>query len=66
MLPFKHTVRATDSTINRLIAAANHFGIEEVDWTYEWSDGGRAVFSFDSEEKRNAFKFLVWGHQISN
>ena len=59
MFPFRHIVRANDVTINGYIEQANWLGIEGASWTYEWMDGGRAVFAFDTEERRNNFKFFV-------
>jgi hypothetical protein len=66
MFPFRNPVHANDITINEHIKAANHFGIQDVNWTYEWADGSRAIFWFDTEERRASFKCLVWLHQISN
>jgi hypothetical protein len=66
MFQFKHAVRANDLTIKKLIAAANHFGVEEVNWTFGWLDGGRVVFAFDTKERLDAFRTLVWIHGISN
>ena len=59
MFPFRHKVRANDVTINGYIQDANRFGTEGENWTYEWMDGGRVVFAFDTEERRNTFRFAV-------
>ena len=59
MFPFRHIVRANDVTINGYIQNANRFGTEGENWTYEWMDGGRAVFAFDTERRRNTFRFCV-------
>jgi hypothetical protein len=66
MFPFRLTVPANDITINEYVKAASHFGIQDVNWTYEWADGGRAIFAFDTEERKVRFKCLIWLHQISN
>ena len=52
-------MRANDKTINGYIRHANHFGTEGENWTYEWMDGSRAVFAFDTEKRRDTFKFFV-------
>jgi hypothetical protein len=63
--PFEYIVYANDRTIKKLTDAASHFGTEGQNWTYQWLDGGRVKFAFDTDVHRNAFKCLVWLHQIS-
>lgn len=66
MFPFRHTVRANDITIDEYVKTANRFGIQDANWTYEWADGRRAIFAFDTEERKVSFKCLVWLWQLSN
>jgi hypothetical protein len=64
MLAFRHTVRANDTTIKRYITIASRLGDEGVHWTYEWMDGRRAVFAFDTERHRKKFAFMVGFEQL--
>jgi len=57
MLPFQCVIRANDRTIKEYVRRANYLGVEEVNWTWEWADGGRAVFKFDTELRLWLFKF---------
>jgi hypothetical protein len=65
MFPFRYIVRANDKTIKEFIRLANHFGYEGANWTFEWMDGGRAIFSFDTDERRTVFRVTAWFWQIS-
>jgi hypothetical protein len=65
MFPFRHTVRANDNTIKEFIRLASHLGYEGANWTFEWADGGRAIFSFDSDQRRVVFRVTAWLWQIS-
>ena len=58
--PFRHVVQANDATIKEYIRIANLVGFESVNWKYEWGDGGRAVFVFDTKQAHATFKFTVW------
>ena len=59
MFSFRHVVKVSDATIGDFIRMAHHFGIEEANWNYQWLDGGRIAFSFDTEDRYNAFRMLV-------
>jgi hypothetical protein len=55
--PFVETVAANDKTIGRLLQLANACGIEDLDWTWEWRDGGKASFKFRDEAQFTAFQW---------
>jgi hypothetical protein len=46
MFPFRHIVHANDTTIKEYVRVASRIGVEGANWTYEWADGGRAIFAF--------------------
>jgi hypothetical protein len=56
--PFVETITANDNTIDRLHLIANACGIEDLDWTWEWRDGGKVSFKFRDESQFTAFR--VW------
>jgi hypothetical protein len=60
LFPFRHVLQANDTTIQEYIRIASVFGMEGANWKYEWADGGRAIFMFDTEQAHVAFKFTVW------
>lgn len=51
----KCLVVANDKSIGSYLLAARAVGIEEVDWVYEWKDGGRVAFIFTSDELKQRF-----------
>jgi hypothetical protein len=60
MLPFKQVIWANDRTIKEYIWIAGYIGVEDVNWTWKWADGGRAIFRFDTERRLWSFKFMTW------
>jgi hypothetical protein len=59
VLQFRKIVQANDAKMNACIKLASLLGIEGRNWTSEWKDGGRAIFSFDTPERRDLFAFYV-------
>jgi hypothetical protein len=66
--PFVETITANDNTIDRLHLIANACGIEDLDWTWEWRDGGKYHSSLGTSRnsRLSVYGDHGWSTQILN
>jgi hypothetical protein len=56
LFAFTDNFSADDKSLGKLLWLASTCGIQDLDWIYEWRDGGRVMFAFRSEEQLTHFR----------